>query len=232
MCSAGYIASRARVGREVSEFFATLEEMADLPRRTIRPTNASPFVRIEGDGKRHLRMLHWGLIPRWAKDRKIAYQTFNARSETITEKPSFREAFRLRRGILAWSSYVEWREEEGKNIPYEFAMANGEPLGIAGLWETWGAGADRIESCTMVTTTPNSLAVDYQDRMPVILDPRDFEAWMDPAAKPADLLALLAPFSADRMIVEPADPDHFKRKKAERPGKAADSGLFQSHTES
>ena len=214
MCSAGYIASRARLGREVSEFFATLEEMADLPRRTIRPTNESPFVRTEADGHRHMRFLHWGLIPFWAKDRKIAYQTFNARSETVAEKPSFREPFRRRRGILAWSSYVEWREEHGKNIPYEFSLASGEPLGFAGLWDAWGTGETRIESCTMVTTAPNEVVADYQDRMPVILRPEDFDLWMDPAAKQQDLMALMVPFPADLMEVIRADPDDFRRSPA------------------
>jgi len=216
MCSAGYIASRARVGREVSEFFATIEEMADLPRRTIRPTESSPFIRLEGDANRHLRMLHWGLIPYWAKEKKIAYQTFNARSESIAEKPTFREPFKKRRGILAWSGYVEWREEDKKNIPYEFFLANGEPLGIAGLWDTWSRDGVVIESCTMVTTVPNELVVDYQDRMPVILHPEDYDAWMDPSAKPADLLALMTPFPAGLMVVEPADPEHFKRKNVIR----------------
>jgi len=214
MCSAGYIASRAKLGREVSEFFATIEEMANLPRRTIRPTNESPFVRIEADGHRHLRHFHWGLIPFWAKDRKIAYQTFNARSETLTEKPTFREPFRKRRGILAWTSYVEWREEDKKNIPYEFSLASGEPIGFAGLWDVWGPPESQVESCTMVTTVPNELAVDYQDRMPVILRPEDWDAWLDPEAKPADLLALLVPYPASEMIVEHADPDDFKRLKA------------------
>lgn len=213
MCSAGYIASQARVGKEVSEFFATLEEMADLPRRTIRPTESSPFIRVEDDAKRHLRMLHWGLIPYWAKEKKIAYQTFNARSESMAEKPTFREPFRKRRGILGWSGYVEWREEDGKNIPYEFILASGEPLGIAGLWDSWSRDEKVVESCTMITTVPNSLVVDYQDRMPVILHPEDFDAWMDPTAKPDDLLALMAPFPEDLMRVEPADPEHFKRRK-------------------
>jgi putative SOS response-associated peptidase YedK len=216
MCSAGYIASRAKLGREVSEFFATIEEMANLPRRTIRPTNESPFVRIESDGRRHLRHLHWGLIPHWAKDKKIAYQTFNARCETLAETPSFREPFRRRRGILAWTGYVEWREENSKNIPYEFTLASGEPIGFAGLWDRWGEQEAQIESCTMVTTTPNELAVDYQDRMPVILHPEDYDLWLDPSAKPQDLLALLTPFPADLMVVGPANPDDFLRKNAAR----------------
>jgi len=214
MCSAGYIASRAKLGREVSEFFATVEEMANIPRRIIRPTNESPFVRIEADGNRHMRQMHWGLIPYWAKDKKVGYATFNARAETIREKPTFREPFRKRRGILAWTSYVEWREEGGKNIPYEFSLASGEPMGFAGLWDSWKSGETHVESCTMITTTPNELAIDYQDRMPVILQPADFEAWLDPGSNEKDLMALLTPFPAELFVVRPADPEDFRRKKA------------------
>ena len=197
----------------MSEFFQTIEKMADLPRRVIRPTNLSPFVRLDADGNRHLSDLHWGLIPFWAKDKKIAYQTFNARSETIAEKPSFRDPFKKRRGILAWSGYIEWREENKVNVPYEFMLASGEPICFAGLWDTWGTGEQAIQSCTMVTTVPNELVVDYQDRMPVILRPSDFDAWLDPEANPKDLLALLTPFPAEEMICDLADPDDFRRKK-------------------
>lgn len=214
MCSAGYIASRARIGRDVSEFFATIEEMTVTGRHVIRPTNASPFVRLEADGRRHMRQLHWGLIPFWAKDRKIAYQTFNARSESVVEKPSFREPFKRRRGILAWDSYVEWREEAGKKIPYEFRLRSGEPIGFAGLWDRWRDGDTDLESCTMLTTTPNEMAAPFHDRMPVILHPEDYDLWLDPAAQNSDLLALLCPFPADLMEAQPANPDDFRSRKA------------------
>jgi len=223
MCSAGYIASRTRLAKEVSEFFATVEEMAEIPRRTIRPTNESPFVRIEADGFRHMRYLHWGLIPYWAKERKFGHATFNARAETVAEKPTFREPFRERRGILPWVSYVEWREEDGKNIPYQFSMKSGEPLAFAGLWDTWSADGSSLESCTMVTTVPNELAAAYQDRMPVILQPEDFDLWLDPASDAKNLIALLTPLPADLMIVEPADPEDFRRRK---PAEPQTSSLF------
>lgn len=214
MCSAGYIASRARVGRDVAEFFATIESMIATPSKPIRPTEASPFVRLEADGQRHLRHLHWGLIPYWARDRKLAHATFNARAETVAEKPTFREPFRRRRGIMAWTEYIEWREEQGRNVPYKFSLASGDPIGFAGLWDRWSDGETTIESCTMVTTEPNELAIRYQERMPVILHHEDYELWLDPSAKHVDLLGLLTPYPADLMVVEPADPEDFRRKRA------------------
>ena len=213
MCSAGYIASRTKVAKDVSEFFATLEEIMDIPRQTIRPTNQSPIVRLEDDGQRHMRYMHWGLIPFWAKDGKFGHATFNARSESVAEKPTFREPFRKRRGIMPWLSYVEWREEEGKNIPYELSLRSGTPLALAGLWDSWTDGTNLIESCTVVTTSPNELASAYQDRMPVILHEEDFDLWLSPNSDLNDLTALMSPFPSDLMQVTLANQDDFRRPK-------------------
>ncbi|MDR3689095.1 MAG: SOS response-associated peptidase [Fimbriimonas sp.] len=213
MCTAGYFASRARaqVDGDVRDFFRTIEELAGIPKTRIRPTNDSPFVRLEEDGQRHLRLLRWGLVPAWSKTEKFPYPTYNARAETVTEKATFREPFRRRRGLMTWISYVEWRDEQGAKIPYEFSLASGEPIAFAGLWDRWGSGDSAFESCTMITCEPNDLAAPYHDRMPVILQPEDFDGWMDPKSDPKDLLALLRPLPAEQMVAVPANPDDFKR---------------------
>jgi putative SOS response-associated peptidase YedK len=185
----------------------------DRHRIVLRPTKGANMMRLEDD-RRVMRSLHWGLVPHWAKDRKIGYQTFNARAETIAEKPAFRESFKRRRGILIWDSYIEWREEQGKKIPYEFSLIEPGPICFAGLWASWGQEGDYFESCTLITCPPNALAAEYHDRMPVILAKEDFDTWLDPGADPKELLALLTPFDAEKMAAWKADPLDFKTKAA------------------
>ncbi len=217
MCSAGYIASRTKLARDVTEFFAVVEELAGISRHAIRPTHDTPFIRQESDGHLHVRMLHWGLVPFWAKDQKFSHSTFNARSESLAEKPTFREPFRSRRGILPWVSYVEWREELGINVPYELSLRNEAPLALAGLWDCWTDGKTILESCTIVTTTPNELASQFQDRMPVILHPEHYDLWLSPATPASDLKVIMAPYPASEMKVELANPEDFKRKAPNGP---------------
>jgi len=180
----------------------------------LRPTLPANILRVR-DGQKAMSALYWGLIPHWAKSKKIGYHSFNARAETITEKPTFRDAFAKKRGILVWDSYVEWREENGKKVPYEFRLKEPGPICFAGLWSSWQDGDDEVESCTLVTCEPNSLASEYHNRMPAILRSSDFDLWLDPSASKTDLLGLLIPFEASAMTVEPADPNDFRRKRTE-----------------
>jgi len=214
VCTAGYFASRSRshVAAEVTEFFQTVEEMAGIPRTLLRPTDSTPFLRMEGDGKRHMRFMRWGLTPNWSKTAKFPYPTYNARCETIAEKASFREAFKSKRGLMPWLSYVEWREEGDRMIPYEFRLRSDDPIAFAAIWDQWGQGEEAFESCSMVTCEPNSLAAPYHDRMPVILESDDFDHWLDPEANPKDLLALLRPLPSELLVCELANPDDFRRK--------------------
>ena len=197
---------------EVTEFFQTVEEMANIPRTLLRPTDSSPFIRLETDGNRHLRFMKWGLTPSWSKTAKFPYPTYNARCETVTEKASFREPFKRQRGLMPWISYVEWREEGDRMIPYEFRLDSDDPIAFAALWDHWGNGSEAFDSCTMVTCEPNSLASPYHDRMPVILEPEDFDHWLDPKANSKDLLALLRPLPSDLLVCELANPDDFRRQ--------------------
>ena len=211
MCAAAYQLQLFGEDPEVyyDQFFSD-----DRHRIVLRPTKPANILRLEY-GKQVMLSLHWGLVPFWAKDKKIAYQTFNARAETVAEKPAFRDSFKKRRGVLVWESYVEWREESGKKIPYAFGITEPGPMFFAGLWASWGKDEGTLESCTLITCEPNSLAAGYHDRMPVVLRQVDINAWLDPEANDEDIRRFLVPFDDSLMTVRPANSDDFKgRSKA------------------
>jgi len=146
-------------------------------------------------------LLRWGLVPFWAKDAKIGYNTINARAEDVASKPAFREALKKRRCLVPADAFYEWQRLDSKSKrPYAFALASGEPYAFAGLWESWRPkeGAP-LETFTILTTDPNQLMEPIHNRMPVILEPKDYDRWLepgDPARPPEDLLR---PYAADRM---------------------------------
>ena len=145
--------------------------------------------------------LRWGLIPSWAKDPSLGNRMINARAETLAEKPSFRRALQKRRCLVLADGFYEWKTEGKKKTPMYIALKSHEPFGFAGLWETWKSpDGEAIHSCTIVTTTPNTLMESIHNRMPVILA-RDAEAyWLDRSIEdPARLLPLLVPYSAQEM---------------------------------
>lgn len=206
MCAAAYQLQLFGEDPEVyyNQFFSD-----DRHRIVLRPTKPANLLRLE-DGKPVMRALHWGLIPFWAKDKKIGYQTFNARAETVAEKPAFRDSFKKRRGVFVWDSYIEWREESGKKVPYAFGLTEPGPMFFAGLWASWGKEESVLESCTLITCEPNTLAAEYHDRMPVVLRKEDIHAWLDPGAKDDDLQRYLVPFDDTMMAVRLANSDDFK----------------------
>lgn len=174
-----------------------------LPRYNIAPTQ--PVLAILDDGQRHAELLHWGLIPSWARDRSIGSRMINARAETVAEKPSFRGAMRSRRCLVLADGYYEWRKEAGRRVPMHITLKTGEAFAFAGLWETWRAtSGELVRSCTVVTTAANSFTQPIHDRMPVIL-PRDAEGtWLDPRAERASALTgLLRPYAAGEMKAHP-----------------------------
>src|SRR5206468_583119 len=127
--------------------------------------------------------MRWGLIPGWAKDPGIGYKMIDARAEGIAEKPAFRAAFKVRHCIVPADGFYEWRRRgDGPKQPYLIRRRDGAPMGFAGLWETWidRATGEEITTCTIITCAPNELMADLHDRMPVILDPKDYDTWLDP----------------------------------------------------
>ncbi len=177
-------------------------------RYNIAPTQDVEVVRLGTDGKRYLSRLRWGLIPAWAKDAK-GPPMFNARADTITEKPSFREAFVRRRCIVPASGWYEWQQAGKAKRPHLMMRKDGTPLAMAGIWESWTdkATGEVIESVAIVTTEANDLCAAVHDRMPVLLDPADFPAWLgEGPATPRDLLALLKPYPPDALEIREVGP--------------------------
>lgn len=169
------------------------------PRFNIAPTQNVPAV-LQTEGDREIDLLHWGLIPSWAKDLSIGNKMINARAETIAEKPSFRNAFKRRRCLIVSDGFFEWQRREKRKQPYYFRVGKGELFAFAGLWEHWqDTSGTEINSCTIVTTSPNELMAEIHDRMPVILHAEDYDRWLDPDANSSELQSLLRPYEADRM---------------------------------
>ena len=187
--------------------------MLQLPLRyNIAPTQTVAVVRhAAASEERELALLHWGLIPSWAKDAKMAAAMINARAETVAEKPAFRSAFASRRCLVLADGYYEWQKVGKVKQPYCFTLRDERPFAFAGLWESWrppnSLDGVPLESCTIITTAANELSAALHDRMPVILEPADYDLWLDPSVKDrARLEPLLAAYPSDAMKVEPADP--------------------------
>jgi putative SOS response-associated peptidase YedK len=163
------------------------------PRYNIAPSQpVGVIVRGQNATKPEFRLMGWGLIPFWAKDPSIGAKLMNARSETVTEKPSFRAAFKYRRCLIPADGFYEWQKVQGgAKQPFYFSMAGNAVFAFAGLWESW----NDIETCTILTTSANSLLQPIHDRMPVILSPEDYRRWLDPTVQGGRvLLDLLRPY--------------------------------------
>jgi putative SOS response-associated peptidase YedK len=166
-----------------------------VPRYNIAPSTRVPIVRIE-DGERRAALATWGLLPRWAKNDE-GVKPINARGETVAEKPMFRDAFRHRRCLIPADGFYEWKRTGTAKQPWRFTMADREPFAMAGIWDLWTRGPVPRETCAIVTTDANELMAKVHDRMPVIIAPEHYQAWLDPAYP--DPEELLAPFPAEEM---------------------------------
>lgn len=182
------------------------------PRYNISPGQPVLAVRVETSGAdatlRVPAMMQWGLVPSWSHDPMMGRRMFNARAETVTEKPAFRTAWRRRRCLIPADAYYEWRREgtgRAAGQPFAFALQSGRTMGMAGLWETWeDADGSYLESCTILTVEANALTAPVHDRMPLILHPADYDVWLDPAMQDKHRLFDLAqPFPAGEMRAWP-----------------------------
>lgn len=162
------------------------------PRYNVAPTDTVAVVRQAREIDTHeLAMLRWGLIPFWAKDKKIGYATINARAETVATKPAFREAFKHRHCLVPANGFYEWKKISGQKAkqPYHIVPSEGGLLAFAGLWERWGdADGDLIETFSIITTEANEVMASIHHRMPVILAADDFARWLDSNAGAEELL--------------------------------------------
>src|SRR3954462_8318617 len=173
------------------------------PRYNIPPSVEVPIIRLTED-KRRLSMVRWGLLPPWTKDLKSAPMLNNARAETVTEKPSFRTAFKKRRCLIPVDGFYEWTPVGKARQPYDFRRPGEQPFAFAGLWDTWKKDELEIESCTIITTDANEVIAPVHHRMPVVLSTNDYNNWLDPSV--TELTKLLTPCPDDELICYPVDP--------------------------
>jgi len=176
-----------------------------VPRYNIAPGQYVAVV--PNTDERQLDFFRWGLVPSWAKDEHIGSRLINARLETLAEKPSFRAALRRRRCLILADGFYEWFLEPGatKKTPLAFQRPSGQPFAFAGLWEVWSApDGSELRTCAIITTAANAFIERFHTRMPVILDPTVFDAWLDPQEQsPARLHAILTAFPADTLVAFP-----------------------------
>ena len=169
-----------------------------LPSYNIAPTQEVAAV-VEED-ERRLDLLRWGLVPSWAKDPEMGNRMINARGETVSEKPSFRKAFKTRRCLILADGFYEWQKTDNGKQPYYVRMQDASPFAFAGLWETWNGDGDEMRTCAIITTEANDLMREIHHRMPVILHPEDYEMWLDPNFEEKEpLIALLKPYPDEAM---------------------------------
>jgi putative SOS response-associated peptidase YedK len=158
--------------------------------------------------ERTLDVMRWGLVPFWAKDIKVGFANINAKAEGIESKPAFRQAFQRRRCLVPVDNFYEWKKTATGKQPYAIALADRRLMVLTGLWETWRSPAgERVRSFAIVTTAPNELCAELHNRMPVVLKPAAWPAWLgeEPADAP-QLKALLAPYPSEEMVAWPVSP--------------------------
>jgi putative SOS response-associated peptidase YedK len=188
--------TQQRPASELAEIFGA-EPLVDDPGEhyNVAPTDEALVVVQRGD-RRAVTAYRWGLIPHWATEAKVGSRMFNARAETLTTSPAFRDAFRRRRCLVPVDSFYEWKREGTIRQPYRVSQADGRPLALAGLWAGWrDPSTDSVRrTFTIVTTTRNEALSDLHDRMPVIVPEAAWARWLTPgAADDGELIGLLTP---------------------------------------
>lgn len=185
---------------ELQQAFDLFREPEWLPRYNLGPMQKVLAVRWRPGGVRAADPLQWGLVPSWAKDPKAGPPLVNARGETVASKPAFRSAFKSRRCLIPANGYYEWQMINSKSKqPWHIFPADGGVLACAGLWELWQApDGSVLESCAIITTTPNHCLSEIHDRMPVILAEEHWSLWLDPEMEEVSALTeLLVPCPDD-----------------------------------
>jgi putative SOS response-associated peptidase YedK len=200
--------TQERPASELADIFAA-EPLADElgARYNIAPTDEA-FVVVQREDRRAIASYRWGLVPHWSTDAASAGRMFNARSETITASPAFREAFRRRRCLVPVDSFYEWKREGSIRQPYRVIRADGAPLALAGLWAGWRDPESELvrRTFTIVTSSPTRSLADLHDRQPVVLERSTWDRWLAPSsAEPSELLEMLEPSDAVEFRIYPVN---------------------------
>jgi putative SOS response-associated peptidase YedK len=192
MC--GRVTVRASA-EELQKHFGFGPVLAHLERPRFNVTPTQTLYVVANTPEREVDLYRWGLIPSWAKDAKIANKLSNARSEGIETKPSYKNALKKRRCLILIDGFYEWKREGKTKTPFFFHRTDGKPLALAGLWEQWTTPeGSELRTCSIITTSANALMSTMHDRMPVILQPDQFNTWLKPGAVvPEEVLPLLVP---------------------------------------
>ena len=189
MCGRFVITSPPAALRQI---FGYIEQPNFPPRHNVAPTQPIPVVILE-NGIRHFRLMRWGLLPAWVKDVSKFALLFNARAETVKEKPAFKNAMKRRRCLIPADGYYEWQASEKRKRPHFIYRRDGGPIGLAGLAETWiGPNGEELDTVAIVTAPASADLAVLHHRVPVTIAPDDFECWLDCGAHDAETaMALL-----------------------------------------
>lgn len=180
------------------DFFEVDQTLVDAsalqPRYNIAPSQDVPIVRDSGNG-RELVLARWGLVPHWSKEARPKYSTINARADTVAGKPTYREPFKRRRCLIPATGFYEWQQADGDKVPHHIRQPGGELFAFAGLWDHWDKEGPGFDSCSIIVTDANATMQPIHERMPVILNPAQYNTWLNTAHfNRAQLEALLVPY--------------------------------------
>jgi putative SOS response-associated peptidase YedK len=199
---------------QIARYFDAVDdgEHALEPNYNVAPTTDVYAVLVDG-GVRRLEVLHWGLVPFWAKSPSAGNKMINARAETVATKNAYRHAFRKKRCIIPADGFYEWKVVPGQKNkqPMYIHRPDGEPMAFAGLWEVWrnpDAPGEELHSCTVVTGEANEKMATVHDRMPVMLPPSAWETWLDPEVDDVELLGkFLVPAPPELIELRPVSTE-------------------------
>ncbi len=194
---------------EVTDHFDLINPSLPLPCFNITPSMTTPIIRSFPDAARRMNIARWGLIPSWAKEENIGFKMINARAETISKKPAFKNLFQKSRCLIPATGFYEWGKmpTNKSKQPYYFKDKQSTIFAFAGLYDLWKAqNGQTIESFTIITTSANPLVKKIHHRMPVILSPNKYQTWLDSKSTGSMLTKLLTPYPADQMTAYPVDP--------------------------
>lgn len=191
MCGRYFLHSTAD---KLTQLFGEMPMPRLAARYNIAPTQPVPVIRLDPMGRREMVLLRWGLVPGWSKGPDSRYSMINARLETVSRKPAYRNAFRYRRCLIPADGFYEWRATGDGKRPHVLRPVDGRPLALAGLWEHWqDVHGNELESCVILVRAANSQVAAVHERMPVTLAPESYDLWMDTGSqKPQPLETLLA----------------------------------------
>ncbi|HHJ17594.1 MAG TPA: SOS response-associated peptidase [Gammaproteobacteria bacterium] len=215
MCGRFNLITDAKTLDDYFEIEQTLFDVSELqPRYNIAPNQDVPIVRDTGNG-RELALARWGLVPHWSKEEKPKYSTINARAGTVAGKPIYREAFRRKRCLIPATGFYEWQQEGGHKTPHHIRLPEGGLFAFAGLWDHWRREGAGFDSCSIIVTDANETMQPIHDRMPVILNPAQYNIWLNADHyNRAQLEALLVPYgghletyAVSRLVNSPKNDD-------------------------